>query len=79
MWSAADGEGATGNDNVRMEFLDRHDAGRRLVAQLLPLAGERPIVIALPRGGVPVGFEIARRLGARLDAFVVRKLMAEKR
>lgn len=76
MWSAADGEGATGDDNVRMEFLDRHDAGRKLAAQLLPLAQERPIVIALPRGGVPVAVEVARSLRAPLDILAVRKLGA---
>jgi putative phosphoribosyl transferase len=59
-----------------MEFIDRHDAGRRLAAQLLPLAREHPVVIALPRGGVPVGFEVARRLDAPLDVLAVRKLGA---
>jgi predicted phosphoribosyltransferase/alpha-beta hydrolase superfamily lysophospholipase len=59
-----------------MEFLDRHDAGRRLASKLAPLAQEQPIVIALPRGGVPVAFEVARRLGAPLDVLAVRKLGA---
>ena len=59
-----------------MEFIDRHDAGRRLAAQLLPLAQEHPVVVALPRGGVPVGFEVARRLDAPLDVLAVRKLGA---
>jgi putative phosphoribosyl transferase len=59
-----------------MEFLDRRDAGRRFVAQLLPLALEHPVVIALPRGGVPVGFEVATTLEAPLDLLAVRKLGA---
>ena len=52
------------------------DAGRKLAAQLLPFAGERPIVIALPRGGVPVAVEVARALDAPLDILAVRKLGA---
>lgn len=59
-----------------MEFVDRRDAGRRLAAQLKPIAVERPIVVALPRGGVPVAFEVARALGAPLDILAVRKLGA---
>jgi len=56
-------------------FRDRADAGRRLAAKLRPLAGrEDVIVLALPRGGVPVGFEVARGLGVPLDVFLVRKL-----
>lgn len=59
-----------------MEFLDRRDAGRRLAGELLPLAKGRPIAVALPRGGVPVAFEIARALEAPLDILGVRKLGA---
>ena len=58
-----------------MYFLDRADAGRVLARELAALEGRRDlIVLALPRGGVPVGYEIARALHARLDVFVVRKL-----
>jgi len=57
-------------------FADRRDAGRRLAEQLLPLAEEDPIVVALPRGGVPVADEVARALGAPLEILAVRKLGA---
>lgn len=58
-------------------FLDRADAGRRLAVSLSAYAGRSDVVVlALPRGGVPVGFEIARRLGAPLDVLIVRKLGA---
>ncbi len=59
-----------------MEFVDRRDAGRKLAAQLLPLAAEHPVVIALPRGGVPIASEVARALRAPLDILAVRKLGA---
>lgn len=60
-----------------MIFRDRHDAGRRLAGSLSAYAG-RPdaIVLALPRGGVPVAFEVAAALGVPLDVFLVRKLGA---
>jgi putative phosphoribosyl transferase len=61
-----------------MQFLDRHDAGRRLAAELAPLADEQPVVVALPRGGVPIGVEVARALGAPLDILAVRKLGAPR-
>jgi predicted phosphoribosyltransferase len=57
-------------------FADRRDAGRRLAQQLLPLAEEDPVVVALPRGGVPVADEVARALGAPLEILAVRKLGA---
>ncbi len=57
-------------------FRDRHDAGRQLAALLTGLGAARPLVLALPRGGVPVAVEVARALGAPLDVLVVRKLGA---
>lgn len=57
-------------------FADRRDAGRQLAARLMPLAAEEPIVIGLPRGGVPVAEEIATALGAPLEICAVRKLGA---
>src|SRR5438046_2300077 len=56
-------------------FRDRRDAGRRLAGKLQPYANRGDvIVLGLPRGGVPVAFEVATALGAPLDVFVVRKL-----
>lgn len=56
-------------------FLDRADAGRRLAGLLAEYRGrEGLVVLGLPRGGVPVAFEVARALDAPLDIFVVRKL-----
>jgi putative phosphoribosyl transferase len=57
-----------------MVFADRKDAGRRLAARLAPLRDEQPVVLALPRGGVPVAAEVAHALQAPLDVIVVRKL-----
>jgi putative phosphoribosyl transferase len=59
-----------------MTFADRADAGRRLGAALRRYRDRNPVVLALPRGGVPVGLEVARALGAPLDVIVVRKLGA---
>ena len=58
-----------------LPFRDRTDAGR-LLAAMLPAYANRPdvLVLALPRGGVPVAYEVARALGAPLDVFLVRKL-----
>jgi len=60
---------------VQPYFLDRHDAGLRLAAALTKYA-DRPevIVLALPRGGVPVAYEVAQELHVPLDVFLVRKL-----
>src|SRR5665213_3471729 len=58
----------------RMRFANRVDAGQRLAAQLKYLESEDPVVLGLPRGGVPVALEVARALGAPLDVILVRKL-----
>ncbi|HVL77213.1 MAG TPA: phosphoribosyltransferase, partial [Noviherbaspirillum sp.] len=55
-------------------FSDRRDAGRQLAARLLAMGLTRPVVLALPRGGIPVAFEIARALGAPLGIVLVRKI-----
>jgi predicted phosphoribosyltransferase len=57
-------------------FADRRDAGRQLAERLLPLADEDPVVVGLPRGGVPVAEEVATALGAPLEILSVRKLGA---
>jgi len=59
----------------RQPFIDRRDAGRTLVTYLSRYSGrDDVIVLALPRGGVPVAYEVAQALGAPLDLFLVRKL-----
>jgi putative phosphoribosyl transferase len=56
-------------------FADRREAGRLLAQRLADYSGRDDVVVlALPRGGVPVGYEVARALGAPLDVFLVRKL-----
>lgn len=62
--------------NVQMTFSDRAEAGRQLANPLLRFKGQKPLVLALPRGGVPVGYEIALALDAPLDVILVRKLGA---
>src|SRR3954469_14144787 len=57
-------------------FDDRRAAGRLLAAALASYRDRDPLVLALPRGGVPVGFEVAKALGAPLDVLIVRKIGA---
>lgn len=55
-------------------FKDRREAGRELARRLAPYAPLEPLVVGLPRGGVPVAAEVAKHLGAGLDIIVVRKI-----
>jgi putative phosphoribosyl transferase len=55
-------------------FSDRAEAGRLLAARLAERNYDRPVVLALPRGGLPVGLEVARALNAPMDAVLVRKI-----
>ncbi len=57
-----------------MLFIDRTDSGRQLAARLTHLKDADVVVVGLPRGGVPVAYEVATALGAPLDVIVVRKL-----
>jgi predicted phosphoribosyltransferase len=57
-----------------MRFRDRDDAGLRLAARVRELRLDDPVVLALPRGGVPVAAQVARAIGAPLDVILVRKL-----
>ncbi|GAA0987556.1 phosphoribosyltransferase family protein [Nocardiopsis tropica] len=59
---------------VSLPFADRSEAGRRLAERVRPLVVDDPLVLALPRGGVPVGAELARRLDADFDVLMVRKI-----
>lgn len=68
-----------GGNGMHVIFEDRADAGRQLAAKLKAYGGSGTRILALPRGGVPVGFELARALHAPLDVFVVRKIGAPGR
>lgn len=59
---------------MRMRFRDRNEAGRQLAERLREVLDETPVVLALPRGGVPVGYEVAAALEAPLEVLVARKL-----
>ncbi|PUB12432.1 erythromycin esterase family protein [Yoonia sediminilitoris] len=65
-------------DKATQEFLDRADAGRTLARLLVDMELDRPLIYALPRGGVPVAVEVAKRLGAPLDLLLVRKIGAPR-
>jgi putative phosphoribosyl transferase len=64
------------DDEEDLVFADRTDAGRKLAERLRKYKGEHPVVLGVPRGGVPVAFEVARALDAPLDVIIVRKLGA---
>lgn len=70
------GADETGSRNAQHLFADRRDAGRQLAARLAQYREQEPVILALPRGGVPVAYEIARSLGAPLDILLVRKVCA---
>jgi putative phosphoribosyl transferase len=65
---------ALGRDMQQQSFLNRREAGRTLAHALMPFKKQHAVVLALPRGGVPVGYEIARFLDAPLKVFIVRKI-----
>ncbi|AZP03968.1 phosphoribosyltransferase [Jeotgalibaca ciconiae] len=58
----------------RAQFLDRHDAGRQLAEKLTAYQGENSIVFALPRGGVPLGVEVAKHLQVPLKLIITKKI-----
>ena len=61
-------------DRIAQQFADRADAGQRLARLLADLELDHPLIYALPRGGVPVAVEVAKRLAAPLDLLLVRKI-----
>ncbi len=63
-------------DDEELIFADRSEAGRKLAARLAKYKAQNPVVLSVPRGGVPVAFEVARALDAPLDVVIVRKLGA---
>lgn len=63
-------------DGIATIFANRHEAGRSLAKELGKRKYDNPLILALPRGGVPVGFEIARALHAEMDLLFVKKISA---
>lgn len=61
---------------IEPSFADRHEAGRALGSELATLHLDNPLILALPRGGVPVAREVATALGAEFDILLVRKIGA---
>ncbi|MCG3205899.1 MAG: putative phosphoribosyl transferase [Elusimicrobia bacterium] len=55
-------------------FRNRSEAGRKLAQRLSSYRDENPVIVALPRGGVPIGYEVAQHMSAPLDVLIVRKI-----
>lgn len=62
------------NEDGFIKFTDRFEAGKALADKLLIYKSDNPVIVALPRGGVPVGYEIAKKLDAKLEVLIVRKI-----
>lgn len=62
--------------NLKMKFINRYDAGQKLANKLLKYKSTNSIVLTLPRGGVPVGYEVAKSLRCQISVLVVSKLPA---
>jgi putative phosphoribosyl transferase len=60
---------------MSLPFRDRHDAGRQLADQMSAFTARRAVVLGVPRGGVPVAYEVAHVLRAQLDIFMMRQLV----
>lgn len=73
-WNRTAKRAAAPDETVPLPYADRAEAGRVLAARLAPMGLDGAVVLALPRGGVPVGFEVARRLRSPLDVLVTRKI-----
>lgn len=67
---------SAGPNTIRLPFPNRREAGRLLALSLSRFKGTHPLILALPRGGVPVAYEVAKSLGGDLDLLLVRKLGA---